>query len=165
MSSGVTYITKCKLSTGESITGMTPCRFNITDYALEVSEVGKPDPRVQKFIGALMTHLGKKHPEAAAAAQGMAGTFFGYLAISAFDSPDPAIETMRREFENRMRRMITPEMITDGDIEQALGMIGFTMDDPHRGLTERALRHLRDYYEGKLSEQTTKSAPQIIIPA
>jgi hypothetical protein len=38
-----------------------------------------------------------------------------------------------------------------------------TMDDPHREPFQKALRHLRDYYEGKVPQQAVDSVKSLIV--
>lgn len=156
--SGLKYTTKCKIPIDAK---GTPCGFPIIDHPLNVAIVGQPDARIQNFIGALMKHVQKKHPEVFQLAQATGQHFFGYLVMSAFDSPDPALQQSRQLFENAMRRMITPRPVADADIEEAAARIGLTMDDPTRAKVIYAMQHLRDYYEGKIFNQVEAEKPLI----
>lgn len=151
--SGLKYTTKCKLPV--DMNG-TPCGFPIIDHPLNVTIVGQPDARIQNFIGALMKHVQKKHPEAFQLAQLNGQFFFGYLIMSAFDSPDPALQQTRSKFEATIRRMITPHPVTNEEIEAATAAMRLSMDDPQRPTVISALQHLRDYYEGN-----TSNSPQV----
>jgi hypothetical protein len=160
--SGLKFTTTCKLPIDAK---GTPCGFPITDHPLNVAIIGQPDARIQNFIGALMKHVSKKHPEAFQLAQLNGQFFFGYLIMSAFDSPDPALEESRKKFEATMRRMITPHPVNDDEIEAATAVMGLTMDDPHRRPFISALQHLRDYYEGKTPQLPADSpAKTLILP-
>ena len=155
----LTYQTKCRMPKGDG----TPCGYVVTDSPLNVAIVGQPDARVQRFIEALMKHVAKKHPQAFALAQMRGNFFFGYLITGIFESPDPAIAQMRKHFEEQLRRDIIPHAVTDDEIEGALGAIGLTMQNPDREKIKGALQHLRDYYEGKIPQQTLDSARSLVV--
>lgn len=157
--SKLTYTTRCKMLNKDG----QPCGFPIVDHPLNVEIVGQPDAKVQKFIGALMSHLQKRHPEAFQVGTLQAQLFFGYLALSAFDSPDPKLNAMKQNFENTLRRMVTPAPVTDDEIEGACAALQMSMDDPHREPFKNALKHLRDYYEGRTPKApaSTPAAPVV----
>ena len=155
----LTYQTKCRMPKEDG----TPCTFTLTDSPLNVAIVGQPDARVQRFIEELMKHVAKKHKQAFALAQMRGQFFFGYLVMGIFESPDPAIVEMRKKFEDQLLRDIRPHAVTDDEIEGALGAIGLTMENLDREKIKRALQHLRDYYEGKIPQQTIEDAKTLIV--
>jgi hypothetical protein len=157
--SSLTYQTKCRMKKADG----TPCNFTLVDHALNVAIVGQPDARIQKFIGELMKHSAKKHPEGFQLAQMLQMFFFGWLIMGQFESPDPALQQTMKKFENDLRRKVTPEPVTDNEIESALAAMELTMDDPHREPFKHALEHLRDYYEGKIPQQTLDSVKPLIV--
>jgi len=157
--SGLSRITKCRMKKDNG----SPCNFYVTADPLNVEIVGQPGEREQKFFGALMEHAQKKHKEAFAVAQTLAPFFFAYLVIDMFDTADPSLVKTKKEWEGRMRRFATPSPVTDDDIEGALGMMQLTMDDPHRETFRKALRHIRDYYEGVIPQQAVDSVKSLIV--
>jgi hypothetical protein len=156
--SALTYITKCRMKKGDG----TPCGFSLTDTPLNVQIVGQPDARIQRFLGELIKHSSKKHPEAFQLAQMIMQFFFGYLVMGQFESPDPALRDTMKHFEDQLRRKLTPHAVTDDEIEGALGGMQLTMEDPHRAPFKKALQHLRDYYEGKIPQETLDSVKSLI---
>lgn len=157
--SELTYITKCRIPKDDG----SPCPFTVTDHPLSVAVIGQPDARIQSYIQALMKHTQKKHPQAFMLAQ-MSGQFmFGYLMVTSFETQDPAIAEMKRKYEAQLRRYVTPQAVTDDEIEGALGAIGFTMDDPKRQIVRGALLHLRDYYEGKISQKAMDAEKSMLV--
>lgn len=152
------YPTKCRMMKGDG----TPCNFTIIDAPLNVQIIGQPDARIQRFIQGLMEHAAKKHKEAFALAQ-MRGQFvFAYLIAGLFESRDPAIASTRKQIEDQLRRDIIPHAVTDDEIEGALGAIGLTMEDPNRSKIRGALQHLRDYYEGKIPQQSIENEKSLV---
>jgi len=157
--SALTYITKCRMKKGDG----TPCDFELKDHALNVQIIGQPDARIQRFLGELMKHSQKKHAESFALASMLMQFFFGYLVMGQFESPDPALRSTMKRFEDQLRRYVTPHAVTDDEIEGALGQMQLTMDDPHREPFKKALQHLRDYYEGKIPQETLDSVKSLLV--
>jgi hypothetical protein len=154
----LTYTTKCKLQKNGG-----PCGFPIIDHPMNVEIVGQPDARVQRFIGVLMSHLQKSHKEAWITMQATSQQFFGWLALTAFDSPDPNIQGAQKFVANSLRRMLCGPMVTDGEIESFVGALPLTMEDPNRQHVLNAIRHMRDYYEGNLSQQPAEQKTSSLI--
>ena len=157
--SALKYLTKCHMKKEDG----TPCAFNITDSPLNVDIVGQPDAKVQRFIAELMKHSQKKHPESFQLAQMLMSFFFAWLIMGQFETQDPALLATLDKFRGQLRRHVTPYAVTDADIEGALGAMQLTMGDPHREPFQKALRHLRDYYEGKVPQQTIDSVKSLIV--
>lgn len=155
----LTYPTKCRMPKEDG----TPCGFTVTDAPLNVAIVGQPDARVQRFIETLMKHVSKKHEYAFKLAMDHGQFLFAYLIIGVFESPDPAIAEMKKKFEAQLLRNIVPHAVTDDEIEGALGAIGLTMDNPDREKIKNAMQHLRDYYEGKIPQQSLDSARSLVV--
>ena len=158
--SQVTHVTKCKLmrgATGVKPFKPEPCPFSVTDHPMNVEIIGQPHARVQRFIGSLMEHLQKKHPEAMAIMQKTAQEFWGWLVLTSFDSPDPHIIEARNHITDGLRRMVCGPPVTDDQIDIVIGQLPLTKEDPAREQARFALRNLRDYYEGKLPLQQQNS--------
>jgi len=153
MESILSYPTKCRLTDKDG----KPCKFTLTDAPLSVEIIGQPDARVQRYIQELMKHAAKKHPEAFQLANLHGQFFMAYLTLGNYDASDPAISQTRKKFEDQLRRYATPHAVTDDEIESALGALQFTLEDPKREAVKFALRHLRDYYEGKAQTQPQPS--------
>jgi hypothetical protein len=157
--SELTYITKCRLSAKDG----TPCKFTATANPMQTAIIGRPDAHLEEFFQALVQHTAKKHPEAFQLA-GMHGQLMlAYLIVGNFELRDPAILETRKRYEEQLRRYVTPHAVTDDEIEGALGAIGLTMEDPHRRLVRAALCHLRDYYEGKVSQKALDAEKNLLV--
>ena len=157
-SSPLTYITKCRMKKADG----TDCNFEIKDHPLNVAIVGQPDARIQNFIGQLMKHAQKKHPEAFQLASMLMQFYFGWLILGQYETPDPGLQETTRKFTDQLRRHVTPHAVTDDEIVSAIAAMQLTMEDPHREPFIKALKHLRDYYEGKIPQQTIESAKSLI---
>lgn len=151
--SALKYTTKCRIK--DAISGQ-PCGHQIVDHALNVAIVGKPDARLQNFIGALMKHVEKKHPGAWMQLQGMWHHFLGFLILGQFETEDPAIIQSVQGFGAVLRDIVKLPPIPDADIEGATAALGFTMEDPNRQNVIQALKNVRAYYEGTLQKPATE---------
>ena len=166
--SQLTYTTRCKLFSAKkgsngSAPVPSPCGFNVTDSPMNVEIIGQPDARAQRFIGVLMKHLNEKHPEAAQVLNSTVAHFAGWLAITAFDTPDPRFADAKQKVEYGLRRMVCGPEVSDSDIETVLGRLEFSQDDPHLKGVQFELQNLRDYYEGKLPDQQTANRPSPLV--
>jgi hypothetical protein len=162
--SNLKYTTKCRLPKGDG----TPCGFPIVDHPLNVQIIGQPDARIQNFLGTLMGHLQKKHPEAWQQINGSTMFFMGYLALLSFETPDPALQTTKTNFERMLRQLVQPPPVTDEEIDKALKSITWSFDEGDvaslfwKEDIRKMLRHMRDYYEGTLPVEALQQAVNLI---
>ena len=157
--SKLSYITKCRLLKGDG----TPCGFQVTDNPLNVTIIGQSNARVENFVKALMQHAAKKHRQAFDLATMHGQMMFAYLIVGMFECQDPAILEMRKQYEERMRRYATPAAVTDAEIDGALAAMQFTMEDPKRRIVKGAMMHLRDYYEGRISQKALDAEKSMLV--
>jgi hypothetical protein len=152
------YTTTCRIK----LNGL-PCGHQIIDHPLNVQIVGQPDARVQDFIGALIKHVEKRHPEAWMQIQSMWQFFLGFLILGQFETQDPAIVSTIHEFGAQLRKMTRFAPIQDAAIESAAAALGFTMEDPKREPVIAAMKNVRAYYEGTLQKPAQPEAPKTLI--
>ena len=149
------YLTKCLCTKEDG----TPCQFVVKDDPLNVAIVGQPDARIQRFIGTLMQHIANKHKPQMVNANQLMQFFFGHTIVCMFQSQDPALLETRKNFEAVLRRLMTPQPITDEQIDIALLAAGQTDNQAFR----LAMRHLRDWYEGNLTPQPANAPESLLI--
>ena len=151
--SKLTYTTRCRLPKADG----TPCGFTLTDHSLEI--IGQPNARTQQYIQELGKHLAKKHPQEFQFGSLTAQKFVEYMIVSAFQTEDPAVQNAKKQTEMLSRRTLGPP-ITDDQIEQFVGAMSMTLEDPRRADVLMGLKKMRDYYEGTLQPSPT---PQNIV--
>jgi hypothetical protein len=112
-----------------------------------------PDKNADALVQAVFKHLQKKHEGHASMLFGTWQQFFGYHCLGFLRLPteDPKIMEFMAGFASQLRRLVCPP-VSDSDIEQILGGIGFSMDDPLRAKTMQAFKNLRDLYTKPLSQ-------------
>lgn len=154
------YTATCRLTKSDG----TPCGFSVVDNPLNVAIIGQPDARIQNYIGALVKHLNKKHPEAFAMLTAQSQFFFAFLALNMYETPDPALLESKAKFVLSLRTMIAPPAISDENIEQAVTEMKVPPEDSLRNDIVFALRHMRDYYQGPSPKPAETPDSPLITP-
>ena len=168
--SGLKFTTTCKIPIVDSSNPAViprPCGFKVVDHPLNVQIIGQPDMRIQRFLGALMTHLQKAHPEALATLNAQSQFFFGFLTLGMFETPDPALLETKQRFAAFLRQLVSPPPVADVEIMKAAaaieGELAKADDIEQADVIAAALKHLRNYYEGKLPGTPATPAENLVI--
>jgi hypothetical protein len=151
--------TTCRLKKPDG----SPCGHTILDHPLNVQIIGQVDQRLMTFMGALMRHLEKKHPEAWNQAHALSQHFMGWLVLQQYETEDPAILQSLMAFAITLRGMVRVIPISDAEIEGAVAALGFTMDDPQREPVLGLAKNVRAYYEGTLQKPPSPEAEKPLI--
>lgn len=157
--SALKYTTTCRLPKADG----SRCGHQIIDHPLNVQIIGKPDQHIQNFIGALMRHVEKKHPEAWVQIQGTWQFFLGFLIMGQFETADPAIVQAIQMFGVKLRSIVPMPPISDAMIDEAFANIGFTMEDAAREKVIGVARNIRAYYEGTLQKPVEPEGPKPLV--
>ena len=155
------HITKCRLKRPDG----EPCGHQVLDHPLNVQIVGQPDARMHTFMGALMRHVEKRHPDAWSQIQGIWHFFLGFLVMGQYETADPAIIETIQQFGAQLRRIVQLAPVTDAEFEGVLAHVGFTQEDPKRAEMLTALKNLQAYHQGNLQKPPAPQAEKpLIVP-
>lgn len=143
------YITRCRVP---------GCNKEFVSSPLDIPIIGRPNERVVKFVGALVEHIQKKHPQAMPNISAAVQEFTGFLVISMFEVADPKLQEMTEHVRASLAKLSRRFNISNEDIQDRVARMG--LDPEEEDGLNTLLRDMRDL----LTEQGSY-APKIQQPA